>query len=207
MKKKSFLMPTIYLLLLFSLTIGLYVTKKAYDSYSEDNFDNVNYVSNVIMNRNVPVISIEDLIINPYLNDKVIVKRSFYDHNESDANKEKSLVLYNGTYMPNTGIDYEFNEIFDVVSIYDGTVVDVFDDELLGKTVEIRHNNEIISVYQSLNDVIVSKGDIITQGETIAKSGTNKINNNSGYNLHFEIFKNGEIINPSLCIGKKLGDI
>ena len=77
-----------------------------------------------------------------------------------------------------------------------------------------KDDNGYKSIYSNLSttDLVfvgkkVSKGDIITQGETIAKSGTNKINNNSGYNLHFEIFKNGEIINPSLCIGKKLGDI
>lgn len=57
--------------------------------------------------------------------------------------------------MPNSGVDYGGKENFEVVSILDGTVIDVKEDDLLGKIVEIRHSNEMISVYQSLSEVTV----------------------------------------------------
>lgn len=206
MKSRSLVVPTIYLLLIFSITVGIYFTKKAYDSYEVIDEEEINYVSGSILNRTIPIINIPDLITSPFSNQKIKIKSYFYNSEDDDEKKQQSLVFYNNTYMPNTGIDYNYEESFDVLSIYDGTVIDVKEDELLGKTVEIRHNNELISVYQSLDNVEVSAGDIIALGQKIGTSGTNKLYT-SGNNLHLEIYKNGEVIDPLKCIGKKLGDI
>ena len=137
----------------------------------------------------------------------VKVGRNFYDASLSDEEKANALVLYGNTYMQNTGIDYTSKEIFDVISVYEGTVVDVMEDELLGKTVKIRHNAELISVYQGLANVEVKKGDMVITGQKIATSGLCKLNENLGNHLHFEVYKNGKIINPTLVYEKKLGDI
>ena len=206
MKSRSLVVPTIYLLLIFSITVGIYFTKKAYDSYEVIEEEEINYVSGSILNRTIPIINIPDLITSPFSNQNISIKSYFYNREDDSDKKQKSLVFYNNTYMPNTGIDYTHSEVFDVLSIYDGTVIDVKEDELLGKTVEIRHNNELISVYQSLDNVEVNKGDIVALGQKIGTSGTNKLNA-KGNNLHLEIYKNGEVIDPLKCIGKKLGDI
>ena len=50
--------------------------------------------------------------------------------------------------MQNTGIDYVMDDTFDVVSIYEGTVIDVMDDELLGKLKDYS---------ASLKDAVVAK--------------------------------------------------
>ena len=207
-ERKSYLIPTLYLLALFSITIGLYFTKKAYDSYNEqEDFDNITFVSNNILNRTVPIINTADIITKPYSSNEVKIYRFFYNAKDDDTKKEQSLIYYGDTYMPNTGIDYISDNVFDVSSIYDGTVIDVNNDELLGKTVKIRHNGEVISVYQGLSDVEVTKGDMVFQGQKIGNSGTNKINSNINSLLHFEIYKNGITIDPINCIGKKIGDI
>ena len=203
----SLLIPTLNLLAVFSITAGVYFTKKAYDSSKMESMDNITYVSNNILNRTVPIINIAETYNNPFPNTDMEIARYYYNADDSDDKKEKSLVYYNGTYMPNTGIDYVNKEEFDVTSIYDGTVIDVSNDELLGKTVRIRHNSELISVYQGLNDITVTKGDVVFQGQKIGTSGTNKINEDLQNHLHFEIYKNGETIDPLLCIGKKIGDI
>lgn len=207
MKRKSLAVPTLYLLLIFSITIGIYFTKEAYDNYQTPIEEEINYVSGSILNRTIPIINVPDLITSPFSNQEISIKRYFYNKDDDTVRKEQSLVLYNNTYMPNTGIDYTYSESFDVLSIYDGTVIDVKEDELLGKTVEIRHNNEIISVYQSVDNIEVAKGDIVVLGQKIATSGTNQLNGNKGNNLHLEIYKNGEVLDPMKCIGQKLGDI
>lgn len=210
MQKKSLLMPTIYILVLFSLTIGIYFTKKEFDKQNDSGlFENINFVSNTILNRSIPVInsSNNEIIHKPYISEMVKVGRNFYDASLSDEEKANALVLYGNTYMQNTGIDYTSKEIFDVVSVYEGTVVDIMDDELLGKTVKIRHNAELISVYQGLANVEVKKGDMVITGQKIATSGLCKLNENLGNHLHFEVYKNGKIINPTLVYEKKLGDI
>ena len=43
--------------------------------------------------------------------------------------------------------------------------------------------------------------------QKIATSGLCKLNENLGNHLHFEVYKNGKIINPTLVYEKKLGDI
>ena len=206
-KKKEFslLIPTIYLLVLFAITTIIYFTKKA-SSTNEIGFDNITYVSNGIFNRSIPIINIPDTLKSP-VNDDIQIVRYFYDSNSDLDRKEKSIIFYEGTYMPNTGIDYSNESNFDVLSIYDGTVIDINDDELLGKTIKIRHNNELISVYQGVDNVEVEKGAIVFTGQKIATSGTSKINNNLGNQLHFEIYKSGININPENVINKKIGDI
>lgn len=206
MKKNSLVVPTIYLLLIFSITVGIYFTKKVYDNYQPIEEEEINYVSGSILNRTIPIINVPDLITSPFSNQEVSIKSYFYNQEDDSEKKQQSLVFYNDTYMPNTGIDYTYSEVFDVLSIYDGTVIDVKEDELLGKTVEIRHNNEIISVYQGIDNIEVKKGDIIVLGQKIGTSGTNKLNNR-GNNLHLEIYKSGEVVDPLKCIGKKMGDI
>lgn len=207
-KPKSFVVPTVYLLVLFVITSGVYFTKKAYEAREDkDEYGNITFVSNSIFNRSIPIISINDTIHNPYLVDGVEIKRYYYNSDDDISKKEKSVVYYEGVYMPNTGIDYTHEDIFDVVSVYDGTVIDVLDDELLGKTVKIRHNGDVISVYQGLGTVLVNKGDMVYVGQAIGTSGTNIINKDLGNHLHFEIIKNGETIDPLSCINKKIGDI
>ena len=78
---------------------------------------------------------------------------------------------------------------------------------MLGKTVEIKNSNEITTMYQSLGEVIVKKGDTVTQGQVIAKSGTCNLNNDIKQGLHFEIYKNGTVINPEKSYDKNLKDI
>lgn len=210
MKKKSLLIPTMYVLVLFVITVGFYLTKKEFDSKKDKEvFDNINYVSNTILNRSIPVINSQndEVIIKPFTNENVQIARGYYDPSLSMEEKEKALVLYGDTFMQNTGIDYVMKETFDVISIYEGTVVDVVNDELLGKTVKIRHNESLISVYQGMANVEVKKGDVVVSGQKIGTSGFSKINEDLGNHLHFEVYQNGKVINPNNIFDKKLGDI
>ena len=208
-KPKSYVLPTIYLLFLFVITAGIYFTKKTYDSYEEKEFDNITFVSNSIFDRSIPVINTNDnnTIQKPFNNANVGIARYYYNKDDENEMKEQSIVYYEGTYMPNTGIDYTLNEVFDVLAIYDGTIVDIGNDELLGKTIKIRHNGEIVSVYQGLGSIDVQQGDMVFIGQKIGSSGTNKINKDLGNHLHFEIYKNGGTINPLDCFDKNIGDI
>ena len=207
MKRKSLFIPTIYLLMIFALTASLYLAKEAYVNYKISENEKITYVSSGIFNRSIPVVNVEENITAPYSNQEVEVARYFYNKEDSVEQQAKSIVFYDNVYMPNTGVDYKYKEQFDVLSIYSGTVIDVTENELMGKTVEIRHNNELISVYQGLDNVEVQKGDIVGFGMKIGTSGTSVINKDLGQHVHLEIYKNGEFLDPLKCVGKKLGDI
>ena len=71
-----------------------------------------------------------------------------------------------------------------------------------GKTVEIKHENGLISIYQSLKEVNVKKNDIVTKGQVIGMSGTNEMEKDLGNHLHLEIYENGQANNPENYLGK-----
>ena len=98
--------------------------------------------------------------------------------------------------MQSSGVSYGKENVFDVVSIKDGTVIDVTEDELLGKTIQIKHSDDSISIYQSLSEVAVSKDEVVTRGQTIGKSGTSNVEKDLGNHVHFELIVAGNTVNP-----------
>ena len=89
----------------------------------------------------------------------------------------------------------------------DGTVIKVLEDKLLGNIVEIRHNNDLISVYQSLAEVKVKNDDVISKGQIIGISGYASIAPNLKEHLHFEVLYKGEVINPESIFNKTIDKI
>ena len=125
-----------------------------------------------------------------------------------EADKQKdAIIYYENTYMQNSGVDYKSEEVFDVVSILDGTVIEVKEDAILGNVVQIKHTNDIISVYQSLSEVDVKKDDKILAGQIIGKSGQSNINKDIGNHLHFELYYQGQIVNPEEYYDKNVEDL
>ena len=207
MKLKSFVFPVLYISLIFTVIVGLYFTSKVLKQSDNNSLKDITYVSKTILDNTIPVISVDDTISNPYTGDNVKIARYFYNLEDDMDRQKESIVYYNDTYMQSSGIDYTSENSFDVISILEGVVIDIKEDELLGKIVEVKHTNELVSSYAGLSEINVSKGENITKDMKIGKSGSNKINESLGNHLHFEVYKNGVNIDPLKVIGKKLGDI
>lgn len=207
MKLKSFVFPVLYISLIFTVIVGLYFTSRVLKQSDNNSLKDITYVSKTILDNTIPVISVDDTISNPYTGDNVKIARYFYNLEDDMDRQKESIIYYNDTYMQSSGIDYTSENSFDVISILEGVVIDIKEDELLGKIVEIKHTNELVSSYAGLSEINVSKGENITKDMKIGKSGSNKINESLGNHLHFEVYKNGVNIDPLKVIGKKLGDI
>ena len=211
MKKRNlklFAVPAIYTLALLVFGGSMYLIQRTVNSQKFTSNENMEYVDKEIVTDNeyIPVINVEPIIMKPFLNDSVSINKSFYNKDDDKQNQENSIILYEKTYMQNSGVDYKLNEQFDVVSILDGTVIDVIDNEILGKTIKIKHNNDIISTYQSLGETLVNKDDTVLRGQVIAKSGTCKLYS-TDYNLHFELSFQGKNINPETSYGKNESEL
>ena len=153
-------------------------------------------------NDTIPVISENNYLINPFMEANITIGKDYYNYKGEQEEQEKSLTLQDNTYYQNTGIDYVKEETFTVVAIADGTVTLVKEDENVGKVVEIEHKNGLMSIYQSLGEVNVTKGDVVTQGQVIGKSGTNEMDKELGNHLHFEMYENGISVNPANYLNK-----
>lgn len=178
-------------------TIYLIETSIAKDSFKE-NDDNYGYVSKTIFDETVPVMNEANgvQLIRPYTDEKVKIVKNYYDYKGEEETQKNSIFFHEDTYMQSTGVSYGGVDDFDVVAVLDGTVTSVREDELLGNIVEIKHNNNLTSVYQSLKDVSVKKDDKVSQGQPIAKAGTSNIDTSLKNHVYFELIQDGKVINP-----------
>jgi len=185
----------------------MFVVEKSFfeENLKEDNFD---YVSQTIFENDIPVVNTTPTVIRPYTNTNVKIVKDFYDF-EADENKQQNSILYyESTYLQNSGISYGgVEEPFEVVAILDGTVTSVKEDNTLGKIVEVRHSNDVVSYYQSLGEVLVKENDEIKQGTIIGKSGTSNISKELNNHLHFELIIKGQIVNPENYYDKKVDEL
>ncbi len=200
---KPFVLPVLYLVLL--LLLMMYTASSLYkDKPEEEKVKDINIVDD---NSNyIPVIDeVETFVLNPYEGENVEEQIGYYDYKGDKENQEKSIIQFDNTYLQNTGITYTSDKDFKVISIIDGEVTKIYENELLGNVVEVT-NDKIVCVYQMVKDVKVKVGDTITSGTEIATSGVSKISPN-GSNLHFEIIKDGKVENPKSIIGKNTKDL
>lgn len=179
------------------LTISSVVRTNMEDNYDEE----VDYVTEDTIHNYIPVMNTTTVVMNPYTDSEVTISKNYYDFKADEDSQIKSIVQKENIYLQNTGIDYISKNPFDIVSILDGTVMNIMEDESYGKTIEIKHQDGLISSYQNLSEIKVKKGDIIVQGQIIGRSGTNENEENI---LHFEMYNNGQSINPENYLNKEL---
>jgi len=82
-----------------------------------------------------------------------------------------------------------------VSSIYEGVVVFTGWDEGRGNVIIIQHPNNVISQYSHNQKLLKKLGDIVSAGTPIALVG-NTGSLTTGDHLHFELWSNGEPLNP-----------
>ena len=213
-KLKPFVVPMMYVLSIAMVITSVYFIERIINSavFKSEDIENVNGDSDgdsstIENSSDVPVVNTEPQIIKPYINDSVKVVKSYYDYKADNSTQENSILYYGNTYMQNSGVDYASGSEFEVVSVLDGTVSEVVDDEIMGKTIKIKHSNDLVSVYQSMGSIDFKVNDTVNQGAIIGKSGENNISKDLGNHLHFELYYKGSIVNPEDYYGKMLGEL
>ncbi len=162
-------------------------------------------VSTSFKEKPLPVALINK-IIKPFKDDDVEILKNYYDWKNKEDQPD-SLIFYNNTYMQNTGVIYGKNDTFDIISIADGQIIKIEDNELSGKTIEIRHSNDIIGIYHFINDVNLKENDNVKQGTILGKSSISNLVDNTKNQLYFELAIKGELVNPEDYYGKSIDEI
>ena len=208
-KLKGFVLPTVYVLVIGVLFISVSFLGSALQNQ-------LNYTDDLsvsaLEDEVTPVIKNEenvesDVIKKPFTSESVSVSKSYYSKDDDEATQQNSLVYYEQTYLQNSGVLYSSNEVFDCLSVYDGTVTNVGEDEILGKFVEVTHNPNLKTVYYSLSEVNVKKDDLVTSGSLIGKSGDNLLDGESENCLLFEVYYNGNAIDPDTFYTMNIEDL
>ena len=98
-----------------------------------------------------------------------------------------------------TGIDIGAPTGTNIKAAAGGTVIFSGWKGTLGKLVVVSHGNGIQTYYAHGSSLLVSSGQKVSAGQSIAKMGST--GRSTGPHLHFEIRVNGSAINPQSYIG------
>ncbi len=197
----------VYSLGIIALIGTIYLIESSITKGNSKDGDNDTYVSKTIFDDSIPVIADDVKILRPYSDAEIKVIKSYYDYKADEESQKNAIIFHEDTYMQSSGVAYGGKENFEVKAVLEGTVVDVKEDKLLGKIVEIKHSNDVISVYQSLSEVTVSKDAVIKQGDVIGKSGNANISTELGNHLYFELIVKGTTVNPEEYFDKLVKEI
>lgn len=209
MKNRRLKKPVVYSLyaLGFVMLLGaLYLVESMMPTSSFNGIDD-DYVNKTVFDTEIPVVNTADIIIRPYAVTDVAIVKNYYDYKDEAKEQEQSLLFFENTYLQNSGVSYGKEEVFEVISVLDGTVTSVTEDNSLGKIVEVTHGNDMISIYQSLSEVNVTENQEIKQGMIIGKSGTCNLEKDLNNHLHFELIVKGLVVNPEDYYDKKVSEI
>lgn len=200
--KKRLVLPTVYFLITVAIFVGiLYLGStlsfqtSGYDYSIDSIVDNSFYVEGEDEAASVVIEKPTD----------VGVATKYYSREAEEVDQQNSLIFYDDTYMPNTGLLYASEETFEVKTVFAGMVTDIKDDDFFGKYVVVEHSENIKTVYYGLTELEVNIGDELTTGAVLGKSNNNAIMNDK-YTTLLEVYNNNTLINPDTFIGTKITD-
>jgi hypothetical protein len=109
------------------------------------------------------------------------------------------------------GIDLVVPSNTPIKSPFDGEVIDSgFNDDNCGGVIYIRHDNGYKTRYCHCKEINVNTGDRVSKGQVIGRTGgesDDRGTGNSDYaHLHFELYNNSGVINPTRYVNLRGGD-
>ncbi|HWK52850.1 MAG TPA: M23 family metallopeptidase [Hyphomicrobiales bacterium] len=111
----------------------------------------------------------------------------------------RRLDPFTGKVAWHQGLDFATGKTGeDVFAVAAGVVKFAGDTPGYGKLVQIDHGNGIETLYGHSQKLLVKEGDVVKKGQVITLSGST--GRSSGPHVHFEVHKNGRVVDPSSYI-------
>ncbi|MBQ8851854.1 MAG: M23 family metallopeptidase [Oscillibacter sp.] len=110
-----------------------------------------------------------------------------------------------GDWRTHAGMDIAAEEGFKVLCVSDGVVKAVFQDDLMGATVVVDHENGVVSTYSNLaEETAVAAGQQVDTGTVLGTVGGTAIAE-SGLpaHLHLEMTQDGETVDPTIFLPER----
>lgn len=119
------------------------------------------------------------------------------DHSETALQYSKTY----GDMRLHLGIDIKCEKNSNIKAVSNGTVTDITESALYGKTVVIDHGNGITAKYCGMGKINVKSGDKVDSSTVIGIIGTVPAECADEVHLHFEVYKNGKTAPPLKTLG------
>lgn len=101
---------------------------------------------------------------------------------------------FTGKPANHRGVDFAGKAGAEIIAVADGVVTWSSDRYGFGNLVEINHGNGYSTRYAHNEENLVAVGEEVRKGQTVALMGDT--GRATGPNLHFEVLKNGQRVNP-----------
>ncbi|WP_337017170.1 M23 family metallopeptidase [Oceanobacillus massiliensis] len=211
--RKKWFFPAVYLTiaaLLLSVVVWYQNMDNQVPDATDDQEQSGDYSPVLNDDEAQTVLDQQELIQMPVVNlDEAEIVTKFFDYNAEQEDRENALVLYNNRFYQSTGVDIAAAnaEVFDVVAALSGTVEEVKEDPLLGNVVILSHADEVKTYYASLDEVSVTAGSDLKQGDKVGTAGKNLFGKDNGTHVHFEIRKDGKEMNPETYFNQPVSSL
>ncbi|XOV87306.1 MAG: M23 family metallopeptidase [Pseudomonadota bacterium] len=151
-----------------------------------------------IDNREQQLSVLETLLVNRKLQDDVFlagrpVKKGWMSSRFGPRNDPIT-----GRRAWHNGVDFAGKEGAEVVTVAAGVVVYAGARSGYGQMVEVNHGGGFATRYGHHKELVVKVGDIVKKGQVIGLMGSS--GRSTGPHVHFEVFKNGRVVDPSAYI-------
>ena len=103
-----------------------------------------------------------------------------------------------GTQEFHTGVDIAAPMGADLLAAYDGEVVEVGENDRLGKYICLRHGDGIEILYGHCNEIVAQQGTTVKAGERVALVGSTGVS--TGSHVHIRVSVDGTTCDPSALL-------
>ncbi|SNS49877.1 Murein DD-endopeptidase MepM and murein hydrolase activator NlpD, contain LysM domain [Anaerovirgula multivorans] len=96
------------------------------------------------------------------------------------------------------GVDIHAEEGAPVRAVLEGEVIEVINDTIMGITISLQHEEDLITRYSNLStDAMVKVGQKVAKGQVISGVGRTAANKTlEGPLLHFQVLEEGQMVDP-----------
>ena len=108
---------------------------------------------------------------------------------------------FSGKKKSHRGVDFAGKTGTDVIAVAAGVVIKSERTKGYGNVLELRHSDGYVTRYAHNKQNLVKEGELVEKGQTIALLGST--GRSSGPHVHFEVRKNGNVVNPGRFIKQK----
>lgn len=153
-----------------------------------------------LMDREHKLQLLEELLTQRELNEQVTLSGKPVKQGWISSGFGRRTDPFTGKKKYHRGIDFAGKAGSEVLAVAAGVVIASERQSGYGNVVEIRHADGYVTHYAHNRENLVKVGDWVEKGEPIAILGST--GRSSGPHVHFEVRRNGKVVNPTRFVGK-----
>ncbi|ETE29779.1 membrane protein [Xylella fastidiosa 32] len=143
------------------------------------------------------------LLFNNQLEQNAVPSRAPVRNSYITSNFGRRADPFNGGVAEHKGVDFHASVGSSVMAVADGVVSYAGYRNGYGNVVDVDHSNGYLTRYAHNSRLTVKVGDLVRTGQEVAKAGSS--GRSTGAHVHFEVWKDGVVMNPIKFLGNPRG--